>query len=314
MSAVWQPCRMGWHELLAHGVTHGGVVGRRCCPRAADVAPTTFDARAARERWTCLAPGVYLLPGYPLNNVRRTVGTALAVGPHAAVTGLSALGLHGLLRSPPTAVELLVPSGHQRSTLPRVRTHWSQSEFLGSTTSISGIAVADVARSLADRAATAELSHLRAIAFDAVSHDLLRPDQLHRELEDRQRFPGRSRYRQLLDDLRGDGSQSGFEFDTRDQLIVAGLPPDPDQAEVATRTATRRIDIPYRRWGVGIECLGYAYHGSAAALQRDASRANAIAALDEWLILRLTWRMLHEQWEPFLRDLRDSLRRRGARI
>lgn len=170
----------------------------------------------------------------------------------------------------------------------------------------------DVARSLADHAGQVELPRLRAIGLDAVQRRLLTPERLREEIAARTRFTGRDRLRQLAHDLGGDGSESGFEFDTRRLLIDAGLCPDPDQARVPTRTGMRRIDIAYRRWRVGIECLGFAYHASAAALQRDASRANAIAALDEWLILRLTWRMLHEQWEAFLGDLRDSLRRRGA--
>lgn len=305
---------MGWHELLAHGVAHGGVVGRRCCPNSANVAPTTFDLRAAREQWQCVLPGVYLLPGYPLDNTRRTIAAALSAGPHAVVTGMSALGLHGLLRAQPTTVELLVPPNYQRINLPRVRTHWSRTALSASQITVRGVAVADVARSLADRAATAELPHLRAIAFDAISRNLLGPDELHRELEARQRFAGRARFGQLLRDLEGDGSESGFEFDSRERLIQAGFTPDDEQARIVTPTGIRRVDIPFGDECVGIECIGHLYHASPKALERDAVRANSISSLDRWLILVLTVRMFHLGWPAFLADLTRALDARRDRF
>lgn len=304
---------MAWKRLAEIGMRQAGLVTPRCAVDAG-LSRAMLINRARREGWDEPFPGVFLLPGLRLDAYRRSLAAGHWSRGRAVVGAGSALALHDLLRPTPSPVELLLPRSDRGLTHPGVRTRWTRNLPPGVITEVDGVGVTDVARSLADHAGELHLTRLRAIAFDATSRKLLRPEDLRRELESRQRFAGRSRYAQLLRDLEGDGSESGFEFDTRDQLIVAGLPPDPDQAEVATRTATRRIDIPYRRWRVGIECLGYAYHASPSALQRDASRANAIAALDEWLILRLTWRMLHEQWEAFLRDLRDSLRRRGAGI
>ncbi len=304
---------MGWKRLAEIGMRQGGLVTPGCAVEAG-LSRAMLTTRARQEGWDEPFPGVFLLPGLRLDAHRRTLAAGLWSRGRAVVAGGSALALHDLIRPAPSRVELLLPRSDRGLTHPGVRTRWTRHLPPGVVTEVGGVRVTDVARSLADHAGQLELPRLRAIGLDAVQRRLLTPDRLREEVAARARFTGRERLDQLAHDLGGDGSESGFEFDARDQLTDAGLRPDPDQAEVATRTGTRRIDIPYRRWRVGVECLGYAYHASAAALQRDASRANAIAALDEWLILRLTWRMLHEQWEPFLRDLRDSLRRRGARI
>lgn len=304
---------MGWKRLAEIGKLQGGLVTPACAV-VAGLSRAMLITRARREGWDEPFPGVYLLPGLRLDAHRRTLAAALWSRGRAVVSAGSALALHDLLHPAPSPVQLLLPRTDRGLTHPGVQTRWTRQLPERAIIEVAGVQATDVARSLADHAGQLRLPRLRAIGFDAVQRRLLTPDRLLEEVAARQRFPGRHRLRQLADDLGGDGSESGFEFDTRRGLIDAGLRPDPDQALVPTRTATRRIDIAYRRWRVGIECLGFAYHASAAHLQRDASRANAIAALDEWLVLRLTWRMRHEQWDAFLGDLRDSLRRRGARI
>lgn len=157
------------------------------------------------------------------------------------------------------------------------------------------------------------LARLRAIGFDAISRDLLRLDQLDREVAARGRFPGRGVVRQLIADLQGDGSESGFEFDTRERLASLGLQPDPAQPVVRTPAGRdRRIDIAFGGHLVGIECVGFGHHSSPEHLEADVVRSNEFAELDRWLILRLTFRMFHERWEPFVAQLRRCLAHRVA--
>lgn len=300
---------MAWKELYAHGVTHGGVVGRRCALAAA-VEPRALRHRAEREGWDRLFPSTYVLPGRRSTGLTRTVAAALWAGGHAVITGASALALHGLLRAPPTTVELLVPDDRARLQDPRVQTRWTTRIPEAAVMHVHGVRVADPARSLADHAAVASLASLRRLGLDAWSRGILPAETLERELAVRGRFAGRSRFGQLLADLRGDGSESGFEFDARSRLRGLGFVPDPDQLEVVTPAGIRRIDITFREREVGIECLGFHYHSSPQDLERDAVRANAIATLDRWLVFRLTFRMFHLRWDEFVHHLRIGLARR----
>jgi len=42
-------------------------------------------------------------------------------------------------------------------------------------------------------------------------------------------------------------------------------------------------------------------------LNRDARRENALALLDAWLVLKLTWDRFHNDWEGFLVELCTAL-------
>lgn len=302
---------MGWKQLFELGTDQEGLVSHRCA-RDVGLDGGVLATRARQEGWDQPFPSVYLLPGFAMDNRRRTLAAGLWTRGRGAIAGRSALAIHDLLQPAPATVELLIPRSQRPFSHRSVRTRWTRHLPDQSVTAISGVAVTDAARSLADAAASLSLDRLRAIGFDAVQRQLLTPARLSEELAARGRFAGRDRLRRLAADLRGDGSESGFEFETRRRLIQVGLPPDRDQEHVRTRWGMRRIDIAYRRERLGIECLGYAYHADALALQRDSIRANAIAALDEWLVLRLTWQMLYGQWESFLRDLRDGLNRRRS--
>jgi hypothetical protein len=300
---------MSWSDLYAHGATHGGVVARGCATTNG-LAPTSLRRRAEREDWERPFPNTYVLPGIRPTGLTRTVAAALWAGERATITGASALAMHGLLRTPPTTIELLVAADQRRLEQPRIRTRWTSELPAEAVRRIHGVSVADPARSLADHAEGATLPHLRTLGLDAWTQGILTTKAIERELDARGRFAGRGAYRQLLADLRGDGSESGFEFDTRERLRALGFCPDREQAKVVTPAGARRIDITFRDHGVGIECLGFGCHSSPADLERDAVRSNAIATLDRWLVLRLTLRMFHLRWDEFVRHLRAAIARR----
>ncbi len=300
---------MGWSQLYTNAAARHGVASRRCA-LTAGVAPSTFLGRARREGWAEPFAGAFVLPGWDVNGFSRTVAGAMWAGAEAVVTGASALALHGLIRTPPTRLEILVPDNHRSLDHPRVRTRWTRELADAAIDTVAGTPTTDVARSLAEHAADATAGRLLAIAIDAWVRGLLTTGGMDREINARGRFPGRGRYRGVRAALDGDGSESGFEFDVRRRLAACGLTPDDDQAEVVTPEGRRRIDVPFSRELVGVECVGFAYHSSPRQLERDVIRSNAIATLDRWLILRLTFAMFHQRWEPFVAQLRGCLDRR----
>lgn len=303
---------MGWPELYERGAAHRGAVGPRCAA-AAGIPPTTFTRTCRRQGFEELRPRVFLLPGWRSDAASRAFAAALSAGRDAALTGWAALA-HQQLARWPSRPELLLPAGAYPRPLENVRTRWSASLHEDAIVDVSGVRFTDTARSLCHLAERLPLPKLRAIGLDAIGKDLLRPEHLERELRSRGRFPGRGTVRQLLTDLQGDGSESGFEFDTRDRLADAGLQPDDEQPHVRTRAGgTRRIDIAFSDELVGIECLGFAYHSSVEHLEADVVRTNELAELDAWLILRLTFRMFHQDWSSFLHQVRRCLEQRRAR-
>jgi hypothetical protein len=304
---------MSWQELFELGADHHGVVGPRCAV-AAGISVSRFLAWGRRLDLAEPFPKTFLLPGWTDDERSRAFAAALAIGRDAVLTGWTSLAQLELTRSWPATPELLVPANARTLQLPGTRTRWSRVLPESSLLDVGGVRFTDAARSLAQVAGRTSLPRLRAIGFDAVNQGLLDTDKLDREIAARGRFHGRGAIRQLARDLSSDGSESGFEFDARDRLVADGLSPDLEQPRLSTASGrSRRIDIAFSRHLVGIECVSFAYHSSPAHLEADAVRANEIAELDQWLILRLTWRMFYNDWPAFLAQLRRCLAARAQR-
>lgn len=171
-----------------------------------------------------------------------------------------------------------------------------------------------MARTLFDLAAVTTIERLRFLTLDARQKDSRVPGELERLVGQWPTARGRGNVRVVLEGLRGDGSDSGFEFVTRRDLEALGYRPEPRQVEVPTPAGRRRIDIPFLPHMIGIECLGFAYHGSREAFESDALRSNDLAEADEWLILRLTWQMRLRHWDRFVASFARAYRRREEQL
>lgn len=277
------------------------------------MSPTSLESRARREGWRALGPGVWLLPGAEPTDQARAHGATLAF-PGAVVTGWSGAALHGLRRTMPKRIELLRVMGVgdvQTKQLVARRTRFLPDE---DHTLVDGVPVVVVPRLLRELSRVATSEGLRDLLIDARLHDPTVTQATSKLLERDLRFPGRPRLRRVVDELADDGSDSGFEWRVVDRCREAGLEPDTQQAGVPTYLGPRHLDIAWLLERVAIECVGFSFHSTASQLKRDIQRQNAIAAVDEWLVLQLTWEMFHREWEAFLTVLRDCLQtRRDAR-
>ena len=255
---------------------------------------------------------VRVLPGAEGGGLTRARAALCAVQCRVALTGWSAANLHGLVDTAPSTVHLLMPHGAsitRRDGLELTET----SAFPTRLHTIDELPVVPVSRLLADLSPTTRFDALLNLAVDARFARLLRASDLDRELGRRRRFPGRTRFRQLADDLRDDTSDSGFEFHARERLDDLGLAPDPGQHRLLVAGRERRIDLPWRDQRVGVECLGLAAHSGRRAFDADADRRNDFAEDGTWLILELTWTTFHRHWDDFVGRLRRVLDRRPAR-
>lgn len=302
---------MGWAEL--HQRTGGQRFFTYADADACGVARSSVDGRARRERWpTRPHPGVIVSPGPPLSDHERIHAAVVSAGAGAVVGGRSALFLYGLIDRAPSRTQLWVP--------PPNRARPDAGRIIRRTTllrpddvvRVAGLPALRFPWVLRDLAGARSLERLRYLALDGRFTGLLPSGSLAAVIERDRRFRGRGNLAQLHEDLAGDGSDSGFEFTTRDRLDAAGIPPDIGQAQLWTPGRPRRIDLPYGDQKVGVECLGLAYHRTRAQLDADAERANDIASLGSWLILQMTWTMqFGAAWDRFLTRLRLALTSRS---
>ncbi|MEX2612932.1 MAG: hypothetical protein WD380_05085 [Gaiellaceae bacterium] len=283
------------------------------CARRAEVSPKSLESRARREGWRVLGPGAWLLPGAEPTELARAHGATLAF-PGAVVTAWSGAALHGLRRAMSKQVELLRVTGvgdvETRQLVAR-RTRFLPEE---DRTLVDGVPVVAVPRLLRELARVATSDGLRDLLIDARLQDRGVATATARLLERDLRFPGRPQLREVVDELADDGSDSGFEWRVVDRCREAAIEPDAQQAGVPTHLGPRHLDLAWLPERVAIECVGFSFHSTAKQLKRDIHRQNAIAVVDEWLVLQLTWEMFHREWEAFLALLQDCLQaRRNAR-
>jgi very-short-patch-repair endonuclease len=117
--------------------------------------------------------------------------------------------------------------------------------------------------------------------------------------------PHRARWLPLLDAR----SESPLESEVRVELVVDGLQPEP-QLEVRVAGRRYRLDLPFPRWQVNVECDGEGFHGSPEAVHADRVRQADLAHAG-WLTLRVTWRDLRDP-QPMLNRVRRALTDRGC--
>ena len=302
---------MGVESLYQIAATSYGVVTRQAA-LAHGVADSTRRRQITERGWTEPFPGTVLLPGYRLSDRARMTAAVGYVGYACALTGWGAAAMLHLVRKAPTTLELVVPHARRVRSLSRLRVRRSRRFDTADVTVMDGLPVVSPSWLLADFAAEVHPDRLIAWALELVGRGELRAQDLDRELAHRGRFAGRGTLHEVARAVAADGSESGFEYAARQQLIAEGLPPDTEQAEVTVAGTRRRIDIPYSRYLVGVECLGHAYHSRREDLDRDARRHNAFVTDGDWALLELTWTIYTAEWSAFVERLATVLRQRGA--
>ncbi|MFA9446826.1 hypothetical protein [Egicoccus sp. AB-alg6-2] len=289
---------MTWSALHTIAGRQHGVVSR-VCARDAGLSPSTLASRACRESWSELAPGCWLLPGVA-ETLQARLQAALLAYPRSVVTGWSAAALHGLRRAAPTKLELLRPVGVAAVEGDRVTTRRYRQLPSGDVTVVDGLEVVTQVRLLRELAGLADETTLTNVAIDVRLRRRMALSEAAALLQRDRRFRGRAQLRRVVSLLADDGSDSGFEHRVVARLKEAGLEPDGQQGEVATRDGVRRLDIVWSALGVAVECLGFSFHSTVTQLRRDVARQNAIAATDQWVVLPLTWEMFHREWDDFV--------------
>ena len=279
---VWQCGAMGWKRLFTIGLERHGVVAlddAEACglPRA------VLMARAIREGWRPLHPGVYLLPGAPDTPMARLSAAVLWIDGYAARR--SALWLHGVVDQAPVRPQVLVTHRRRGVAGRHVDMHRSRRLPDDHLTEVAGLAATSVARAVHDLAVGGEHPRrLTALVLEAERRRAMRRGDLAVVRESFGRgCPGLATVDRVLEDLGAMRSDSGWEHRVRSDLRRLGLPvhpaPFPYRCEDGVIV---ELDVAIPTHWVYLECDGRGFH----------------SATDAWGKDRRKWTQVTRQWRP----------------
>lgn len=242
------------------------------------------DRRLRSGRWRAVEPGIYAMAGSPDTWERRLVSAVLVSRGRALVSHVTAAALHELseVRSEVTHVTVVHGRHHPRSAEREV--HQARNLTPRDATSLRGIAVTSIPRTLVDVAGCVSRERLEAILDAALVGRKASLRRLRAYVEQTGNKRGVGYLRRLLAE-REDGVPES-ELERRFIRLVRKLRlPEPARQ---VRIGSYRVDFAYPAHRIAIELDGYRYHGSSRALRADLVRQNRLVLLG-WLPLRFTW-------------------------
>lgn len=260
----------------------------------AGVTPDEIKERVRRGTLLRVHRGVYRVGHRAPSLEARYLAAVRACGEGAALSGLAAAHLWGLLAgaAPPPEVAAV-----GRRTVDGVKTRRSRAVDV---TEWRGVPVTTVARTLADLAAVLDPEELARACHEAEVRYRTRPAQVDAVLE-RGRRPGAGRLRAVL---RGDQRVTLSKLERRFLTLMdrARLP----LPETNRRAGARRVDCRWPGHRLTVELDSYRFHGSRHAWERDRRREReAYARGDQHR--RYTYADVFEEPAQMLAELRALL-------
>lgn len=274
-----------------------GVVTRAELLRAG-VSCREIQRRLERGVLIRVHPGVYRV-GHAAPSIKATfIAAVKACGPSAALSGLAAAYLLGLVARAPARPEVTAPGKR------RVRGVLTHRSARIEHTAVKGIRVTTPARTLVDIAGRLDDDQLASACHQAGVRHGLTPRQVEAVLARRPRAPGAGRLRRTM---RGDTHVSLSALERRFLRLLRdeGLPP-PDHTN--RLVGSHRVDCRWVRQRLTVELDSYRYHNSRQAWERDRRREReAYARGDDHR--RYTWHDVFEDPRGMLAELRALLTR-----
>jgi Transcriptional regulator, AbiEi antitoxin/Protein of unknown function (DUF559) len=256
-----------------------------------------IERRLASGAWARLHPGVYALPGAPLDGRAKLRAATLHL-PDSVVSHEAAAEINNIAFVPRNRRSVTVPTGgNHRSPFATVHESlWLPGRHV---THHRGMAVTDHIRTLLDLSAVLRPGRLaQVVGHDLAIHGVV-PDALMAAYETWTRR-GRRRsavFGVILDAHLGNPPPaSELEYQFALLIRAAGLRMPQGQAVLdwlPPRPGT--VDFAYPDRKLLIEVDGRAWHSRDADFDRD-RRRDVEAALRGWTVLRFTWRQV--RYEP----------------
>jgi very-short-patch-repair endonuclease len=276
----------------------------------ADGLLTVADLRSGA--WRQVLHGIYADATITITHQHRCLAVArFVLPPDGAIAGRSAAYLYGArLVGPDDPVEVLVPRAAKVKPS-GIRTHVARLDP-ADTVMRAGIPVTTPARTCWDLAQW--LDPIEAVVMiDALANRrAVRIADIAAYAHERIGQRGWRRLREAAR-LADAGAESPQESRLRVRLVRAGIP-RPETQVVVTHDGrfVARSDLGWPEYRVAVEYDGVWHADSAAQIHADRRRLNDVIAAG-WVVLHVTAKRLRDDFDGFVRELRDVLRSRGAR-
>ncbi len=275
MPDVRRETHLTGRELAAHRVIgelaarQWGVVARRQLT-AAGLSERLIDGRAASGDLLRLHRGVYAVGHRRLRREGHWLAAVLAV-PGAVLSHRDAAGLHSLRSTNHANVDVTTTGRAQ--THKGIAVHPTRILDAHDTTTVSGIPVTSVARTLVDLAGTVPPDHLAKVLREAEHQRTLDTRAIEETLQRTRgrRGPGHAALRQALAEhasLATTLTDSALEVSFQ-RLVRRHRLPKPETNVIIQ---DMRVDACWPHARLVVELDGYAHHSNRQAFQRDRER------------------------------------------
>ena len=268
------------------------------------------DGDALRYRLRCgrlrvIHPGVYLVGPGALTKHGRWMAAVLKAGKGAVLSHRSAAALWGLVNERGTAVHVTAPRKLKRRN--GITPHFARLPF-DEVTVHHQVPTTTVPRTLADLAATeAQRTFTRALEQAEINR-LRDPLSLADLLQRDPRRRGATKIREALEHLDTRITKEELERRFRSFVDDSSLPP----AQTNASLGPYEVDVLWPDAKLVVELDSREHHLTSFAFERDRERDRALATMG-YLVVRITWRQLHEDAAQLERDLRTILAERTRR-
>jgi len=232
-----------------------------------------IEHRVATGRLHPVRRGVYAVGRDGLSREGHWRAALLACGDGAFLTHLSAGALYGICAERPGRVEVGVRDGHTRK-IEDIRTRRRPTLPATEIGTARGVPVTSPVQTMIDLATVQGPRYLLRSIDEADIGDVINPERLRREIEERPGVPGVRPLRRLLDRDTFVLSREELERLFLPLARQAGLPLPLTQ----TIVNEYEVDFFWPDLGLVIETDGWRYHRTPAAQSRDARRDQAHTA------------------------------------
>jgi very-short-patch-repair endonuclease len=289
-------------RLAEFAGAHQGVVSRVELLEVLAFTKAAIQTRVARAQLHRKYPSVYAV-GHPNLSLRGGWRAAvLACGPGALLSHRDAAALHDLQRVGSGDIHVTSPSRHH---LPGIRGHTARALDPDDVTSVDGISVTSVSRTLLDLAETLNERQLRSALEQAQRQQKLDFRALEAVTARNRGRHGIKPLTQAMRELTDEPpwTQSDLENAFRDLARAAGLPPP----QMNVYVEGELVDAVWREHRLVVEIDGWQFHQSRRSFEDD-RRRDAKLVVGGWRVVRFTYKRLRHEPAAVAAELRTLLR------
>lgn len=300
-----------WDEqILELAMRQHGVVARWQL-REMGMPDRTIGDRLSQRRLHPIHRGVYAVGHSLLSADAHLMAAALAGGPAAVVSHISAADLYGILSHSGRWVYVTVPGGgRSRGGLRFHRARLPGDEV----THARGIPVTTVPRTLFDLAAHTPRRRVQTAIHEAEVGRLWDALTLHDLIARYPRARGTATLRSILKDRNLGERATDEQIETLFLAAVEGLHRQPQlNRSLVINGRLYKPDAVWEAEKVMVELDGRAVHATHRNFESDRARDRALAAAG-WIVIRITWRQLRDEPGAAAADLAAVLAARGEHL